>query len=198
MLCSRLPALPKLHIIPPFLIPVIKGRSIWFLLSFFPFPREVPPLAVVLYHIITTVTKCFLLPRASRSFGQRSRFCFMRVFRLIFFDVSLFVCGTCFACIHALHDFLQVDSLLIISRSTHTSYTSIHSFLSHFVLLYTPRSFSCFPHYLLPASLDTGPSRCPPPPYTTCKGLSHLYIPTCFLPVTILIDSQFFLSFLHP
>jgi hypothetical protein len=74
-----------LHILSPFLTPVINGRSIWFLLSLFPFPREVPPLAVVLYRNITTVTKCFLLFRASSfSLGQRSRFGFMRVFRLIF------------------------------------------------------------------------------------------------------------------
>ena len=73
------------HILPPFLVSVINGRSIWFLLSLFPF-LEVHPLAIVFYHNVTTVTKCFLLFRASRpsSFGQRSRFCFMRVFRLIF------------------------------------------------------------------------------------------------------------------
>jgi hypothetical protein len=48
-----------------------------------------------------------------------------------------------------IHDFLQVDPPFIRSRSTHTSYTSIHSFLSTCAFLYSPIFLMLLPLFII-------------------------------------------------
>jgi len=115
-------------------------------------------------------------------------------FSASFFDVSLFVCGTCFACIHAYMTFCK---LIPHSSDLAVPILATRAYIVFFplVLFCTPRSSSCSSHYLLSASLNTGLSRCPPSPYTILQGTlpsvyPHLFFTCDFIP------PPFYLSFL--